>query len=497
MSTYTKYLSLELPDNGEYRDSWEIPTNGNFSKIDSNYGVMREEIRNARFSKATLKEFLEVSHNTDGTLKPTSEVEEARNSFLYGHKSGTELYTLDTLSLARDKMMWSAWEGQPSLRDAIANRLSMLPDQILTGSKDPNGYPTWAGYTAAKATVDGSSTAIYININGYLCRIRTEEDVEISGGAGTYYIYAQYEADGVVIDSGSGAVCGEDGNQEVRLHEKSSANYVTAGVQVGDLLRYSSPAVVAGDYIIEEVAPDGETEQLLIRNTFPEANASVTFEIIDPLAVTLGFADDPSTLTANQFVVMEADFNGTNVTAVRPRNYTDKFVSEWRAIDTATDPTFEEIFNHYMGTDVVDVVIQASQANDGSAPVEELSLAKINNSLGVTADKGTLAVGLTDNLTHTVTNTLVTQSGGTDPHTHIVDGTGDLTVEHGGSISAALSGDPSVALTGDVTPYNSVVMKASRNQVWVKNAVASYFYRDYDGADRQTGYLRVIVTRKG
>ena len=501
MSTRTLYLSLELPNNGEYRDSWNIPTNSNFEKIDTAYGNVSQEVQDARFSKTTLQEFLAVSHETDGSLKPTEEVENTRNSFLYGHKDGTTPLTLDTLSFKKDRNMWDALEGQSSLRDSLAYRQSNLPDQVLSGSKDVNGYPAWMGYAGAKVTIDGSAVAINVLINGYRTRIRTEKDTTISGAVGTYYVYAQYEPDGQAIVTGTPASCGLDSNNDIRIHShhNPAGNYVTDGVQVGDLLRYNSPAVVEGEYLIEEVAPSGNVDQLLIRNTFAEATSSIDYEIRDPLAVTLGFTDDPSTLTANQFIMGEADFDGAAVTAVRPRHFGETFVSEWRAIDVSSVADFEEIFNHYMGTDILDVTIQASHANDGSEAVEELSLAKINNTLGVSTTAGTLAVGITDSLTHSITNTLVTQSAnGPDAHTHIVGGSGTLEIAaHGGSISASVTGTPSSSLTGDVTPYNSVAMKASRNKIWIKNAVSSLFYRDYDNAVRQTGYLRVIVTKKG
>lgn len=495
MSTYTKYLNLELPRNGEYRDSWEIPVNENLSKVDAWAGTINAEIQDARFTKASLKEFLEVSHETDGTLKPTSEVESTRNSFLYGHKDGTELYRLNTLSFKKDQDMWEALAGKADLRDGLAYRMALLPNQIISGAKTAMGYPAWSGYTGAKVIIDGASAAIFILINGHICRIRTEKDVEISGAAGDYYVYAEYQPGGQEIDTGTAGVAGDDGNGEVRLHQDAGKNYVTGGVQVGDLLRYASPTTVEGDYLIEEVAPNGNVDELLIRNLFPETAGTIAYSVIDPLDVTLGFTDDPTTLTENQHIIADAVFDGASVTSVTPRHFGSSFVSEWRAIDVSSITTFSEIFNHNLGTDMIDVVVQASQANDGTQPVEELSLSKINNGLGTDVTIGTLAVGINNNLTHDVTSTLATATGGTDPHTHAI--TGGVTVTHSGTISASLTGVPAVSLTGDVTPYNSVVMKASRNQVWVKNAVASLFYRDYDNANRQTGYLRVIVTRKG
>ena len=70
MADSTSFLNLTLPGKGEFVDSWNEPMNANFSAIDIWANNINTEIINARFSKATLKEFLEVSHNTDGSLLP-------------------------------------------------------------------------------------------------------------------------------------------------------------------------------------------------------------------------------------------------------------------------------------------------------------------------------------------------------------------------------------------------------------------------------------------
>ena len=49
----------------------------------------------------------------------------------------------------------------------------------------------------------------------------------------------------------------------------------------------------------------------------------------------------------------------------------------------------------------------------------------------------------------------------------------------------------------DLSIDNGVRAKWDRNYVWIKNVVGAKFYKDYDGTARKTGYLRVIVRKRG
>jgi hypothetical protein len=165
----------------------------------------------------------------------------------------------------------------------------------------------------------------------------------------------------------------------------------------------------------------------------------------------------------------EADFDGTSVTAVRPLNFKDVYVSEWRAIDVSSTPTFEQIFNHNLFGLDLEVAIQVSQANDGSQPVELMSLNTALNSLGVT-----------------VNNTLVYT-----PEVFTPNSSGATLTP------SSLTGGVTANLTGDIVPDRSAQMKFTKTQIFVKNVGNNKFYRDYGGAQRQSGFMRVIVRKRG
>jgi hypothetical protein len=43
----------------------------------------------------------------------------------------------------------------------------------------------------------------------------------------------------------------------------------------------------------------------------------------------------------------------------------------------------------------------------------------------------------------------------------------------------------------------SVLVKWNKNYIWVKNAVLGKFFKDYSGSAKQTGYIRVVVRKRG
>jgi len=497
MPTTTPNLTLTLPGFGEYTDKWYVPVNSNFSKLDVWAGAVELEITNARFTKASLKEFLEVAHNSDGTLLPTQETIDTRNSYLYGFEYTP--YTVAGQTRLRDKETWAARVGTSSMRDALAYRHKMTgPSMILDGLKDPDGYPIYAVPSGAKVAVLGDTDPVIYMIDGQICKTRIEANVDLTGqGAGTYYIYATYQADGVVTVTGTVGAAGGDGNLPPNLciHQDITKDYTALDVVVGDVLRYTSPGVLQGDYLIQTIAPGSAVDQLKVHHLFPQVGGSLTYEIRDPLAVTYGF-DAAETPADGKIYIAEADFNGTNVTAVRPRHFKDTFIGSWHSVDVTSVSTFEEIWTHNLGSTALDVTVQAKSLVNPD-DVEELDICRINNTLGVTTTAGSLAATAGSLAATTISTTLTTAVNTpppTDVHTHNFTVTPTATTISG---VPTLTGSPSSSLTGAVTPYSAVAVKYTKNQVWVKNVVASAFFRDYGGSNRQQGYIRVIITKKG
>lgn len=470
MATKTPFLKLELPANGEYQDTWDSPLNDNLAAIDLFAEQVKTEIISARFGKTSLADFLEVGHEPSGELKPAPEVATARNSKIFGDEDEDE----DDLSLkARldlgDREIWKAREGYENLRSALAARLTApVSSMILSGKMNGDGYPTWLGFTGANAQVDGSgATPLMLMIEGKICRVRNLEQVEISGASGTKYLYADFEEDGrITVDGDSttpppaspNGTTFTDGTK-MRLFSDATKDFTGEDVRAGDVLTLLN-SNDAGEYLIKEVAPASENDRLKIVGIFPQgALSSIDYSIADPLGVTLGFSTS-ETPTAGRVYIAEVDFDGANITAVRARHFKDVFIGEWRAVDVSGgSPTFEEIWNHKLGSDLVAVSVQVSQADDGSAPVEELSLAILGN-----------------NQIFSFADTLSFNPGTSD---------------------ASLTGSVTASLTGAYYMERSVFAQWSKNQVLVKNAVSARFYRDYGGVARQVGFIRVIMRRWG
>ena len=331
---------------------------------------------------------------------------------------------------------------------------------VMDGPKDVNGYPTWMGSTGANVQLDGSVSNVWIMVDGLLGRIRKLEQITISGGAGTKYLYAQHNAVGLVrVDGDSdtpppaaanGSI-GTDGSK-YRLFEDLTVDFSTSDVKPGDLLAILGTGDNAEQYQIAVVAPGGNNNRLQIKGVFPAgAQASLNYTITDPLALTFGF-DTTKVAAAGKLYIGEADWDTAAITAVRPLHFQDIFVGEWRAVDVSGgSPTFAESWNHRLFDDAIEVQVQVSQANDGTQAVEYLSSAQYNSTLAIS-------------------NTLSLSAG-----------------------DQTLSG--AVTLSGTSLMAKSAKVKWTNTQVTVANAVSAVFYKDYAGADKQTGYVRVVVKK--
>lgn len=479
MATRTTFLQLTLPANNEFFDTWDKVVNENFTKVEARAELHDIEIINARFSLPSLADFLAVSHNPDGTLQATGETVDARNSRIYGHKDSQGVYTLEKRIRFNDFETFYARRGTSTVKDGFALEQK---NQILNGAKTALGQPNWLGFTANKARLDGSASAIDLLVYGQYQRIRALEEVAISGPAATYYVYAEYAPNGEIkVDGDSttappvnaNGVTGNDVNSDVRIFSDPTSDFTTFDVKAGDILRILGNTAVSGDYVIEEVAAESNNNYLRVTGLFADSLSALDYVIIDPLKCSLGFSADDSVAT-NRLYLGEADFDGAAVTAVRPRQFKDFYVGDWRAVDLSGAPTsFEETWSHYLGSEALDITVQVSIGDgaggqpNGSQPVEHLSLGEYTDAV----------YSLLNSLS--ISNTLALS-------------TGDQTLSGGVSLAGTLS----LNKDSDGFEVRSVRAKHTKNQITVKNVVPNAFYTDYAGAAIQTGYIRVLVTRK-
>lgn len=491
MASKSDFLQLILPLNNEYQNVWDEALNYNFTRIDEAVQDLSEEVTAARGSQSSLAVFLSNGHNQDGTLKVTPEVQAARTSYAYGSTDGSTDFDLKKRLDMGDKEVFEAREGLPSLRAALAGQ---RPSQILSGAKDANGNPTWMGSTGNQVNVNGATTPIRMLIDGYTSQIRTNKSVTISGSSGTKYIYASLQSSGLIVHDGDSSsappvspngVTTSDGSKVTLLHD-ATVDFTSRDVKAGDILRILGSSANAGDYVISSVAPNGDVNKLKIQGVFPGGSiAALNYTVIDPLAVTLGF-DDAKVEAEGKLYIGEAQWDGSSVVSgsALARAFKNEYVSEWRSVDVSSTPTFEEVFSHQIGSDLLDVVIQVSQSNDGSTPVEELSLASVASTLALS-----------------FTNTLALDpgsfsAGSFNPGT---PGSGGVAPSYSPLPSLtppALNGTVAASLSGEVFMARSALAKYDRNKLYIKNARAGLFYRDYSGSDKTTGYVRVLVRKR-
>jgi len=502
MATRTDFLKLILPGRGEYVDTWDEPFNEDMQKIEDFSASVNQELSEARKGLTTLGEFLDVSHFNDGSLKATPEVERARSSYVYGDKNdeGEDRSLSDHLELA-DKELWLGREGVVDLRSAMARRQVPFSNMILSGAKDDNGYPTWLSFSDMVATVRGDLEENIYMIDGKLCRTRASEDIDLDGSSNDtwYFLFAQFNEEGLIVIDGNSedsppddpsGITSSDVNSDARIFTDTTyPDWTAQNVKAGDILKITS-GLDKGSYIIKEVAPGGEVDKLEIVGKFPVGGiSSLDYEIYDPLAVTLGFSAVKEEVEGRLYIG-EVYIESGAITEARPYHFKDIFVGEWREVDVSGSPgTFEEIYDHNLGTDLVDVLVQASQADDGSAPVEQMCFTAIR---GFT--ESSFGVDLNNALGVSVNNTLEFNQGNFNDNatgaTHAAD-------ELNGDVTASISGTISATPTGEIQPSRSVLAKWDRKKIWIKNLVSQLFYRDYDGAEVQTGYIRVVISKRG
>lgn len=522
MANYSDFLNLVLPGFMEYRDSWWEPVNDNFTQLDSWAQDIDQEITEARFTKASLKDFLAVAHTQYGQLLPTPEVITARRSPVYGFQTPAPETDFE-LGPRIDQGDWEVFyarEGKASLRELSAFRFPAPKNQILTGTMNVNGYPTWMGSSGAIVRVDGSVTPIWMTIDGALGRIRTLREVTISGGVGDKYVYAEILPDDdigkIVLDGDSttpppaaanGTTSLDTNDNHVFFNDATITDFSALDIEAGDILTLLDSTEV-GDYIIKEVTPDGVLTQLLITGVFPGSAAvsGINYLISDPLRVNLTFSDSEPT-SPSQLCLGQVYWDGAAVSDIRTRHFRDSFVSEW--VEVQIDGTnggpnlgtpipnyYEALFAHKLGTDRLEVEVQVSQANDGTLPIERLAMTSLSSTLNVSITNG-LSVTPSGSIIYTP------PTHGTDV---FVPGTSDASFVSGGLLTPGsitdsktwgLTGSVTGNLTGAVVIDNAVRTKWDKNYIWIKNVVSGQFYKDYDGNVWQTGYLRVIVRKRG
>lgn len=479
MATKTNYLELTLPANNEFNNTWDLPVNDNFQKIDAAIEDIAGELQSARFSKTTLAEFLSIAHFSDGTLKPSEEATDGRNSPVYGSDEGGNDYFLKD-RLDRDEYeQFYAREGQVDLLTNLVRHSAdnHYADRVLSGPKNNENQPNFMSVSGAEFLVNGNPSSILFNINGYLMEVKDDISVVASGADGTKYLVAKKPATPFVVYNKSTAQTGistQNGlnNDKVQVLQDTGVDYAALKVRAGMILNILNTQN-AGTYIIDGVAHDGNADQILIKGEFKSAIASINYTITDPLRPEFSVEVD-YTPQAGWCYVGEGEFNSGALTSSRTYAFKGKFESKYESVDVSSSATQEIVLNHNLGYVPTEVKVFASIADDGSEPVEPMSFAQVGQDLGVD-----------------ITNTLAYTPGTYTPGVYD-PGTTDAAFTPGSYTEGSLDGDVSASINGSVFDKRSVKIKMTRTQIFIKNVRDNHLFTDYAGTDQDIGYLKVV-----
>jgi hypothetical protein len=479
MAGKTNFLDLVLPANNEFNNTWDIPTNDNFVKIDLAIEDISNEIQSARFAKTTLAEFLAVAHFSDGTLRPSDEQAEGRNSPVYGDDEGGENFELTDRLDRNDFETFYARENETDLITNMARRLSDNDylDKVLSGAADNDGAPNFLSSSGAEFLLNGDPVEILFNVGGYLMKLREDVSIDVTGADGTKYLYAQKPSTPfVVYDRNTQEAAATTSNalnsDKVQVIVDAGQDFAAQGVKPGMILRISNTQV-AGDYVVAEVGFDGNADQLLIIGKFSTAIAAINYQILDPIRPEF-LVEDTYSPAVGKCYIGEGEFAGGSLVSDIAYAFKGKYESPYESIDVSTTPTQTITLNHNLGKLPSKITIYACLNNDGTGDHELLTTADVDNDLGVTV-----------NNTLTYTPEVLTQ-GVFDP------GTTDAAFVPSELEDGALDGDVDATISGDVYINNGVRAKFDKNTITIRNSRPNLFYKDFDGTEQQAGFIKVV-----
>lgn len=433
MATKTPLLGLILPANGEYVNTWNQPNNTNFSIIDTILGGLQEEIVAAQGSADNLADRLAVAMDDAGNPLPTAEVIAARVSGVYGGFNPEDAANqLGDVIEYGDVETWTARQELNQLIDALAWTAGQnKPDCVISGP------PSYLTSTGAIVSLNGSVTNVIANINGYRQVVRNILTQAISGGAGTYYLKLTRTPGGVpYINTGvtaSGAVGTYITNGLVSMLTDTGMNFVTSGVQPGDVLQVTGPGASPniGQYIVLATSVQDPTNltinSIAVIGVFP-AVANVSYTLTNPISPALGFTatapTSPYAPLSNYIYVGQCAFDGTNVTSVTAYQTLATYAGFAAVVPVSGN--YSLTIPHNIGYMPRKVSIYGSQASNFSQPLELLASDQVSG---------------------------------------------------GGALQ------------------RSAITKMDNLNVYVKNATNGIFYQDFGGVNQASGYLYVVVER--
>ena len=453
MAIATSYLGLVLPAYGEFYNSWYKPNNANFVKLDAFAASFGEEVNAARGNTESLNTRLSVGLNDDGSFKTIPEIEAAKPSSIYGYGSGSTIQSLQARLELGDKEAYTARQGLTALIDSLAFASSgNSPDCLVSGPTNP------ITATGAVIKISGQASNIIANINGYLAKVVTDDTVTLTT-SGDYYLTLTRNPLGTIYTSVTNCTIGTT-TSLTQIYTKFSAqtSLIDLGVKPGHILSITGPSnnICIGRWVVYQT--HAENSELLaaditIVGAFPVVNGGSGFsaDFVRPMSPTLGFtAVAPSSksywkmkqITPDSGTIYIGSFtynsSGSVVSNLVVYPYQARY-AEWSQV---TSPgNFTLTIPHNLGFVPKRIKVYASQNNDFSSPLEELSTTQMSISTA--------------------------------------------------SIS---SGSQTLTYTPPILE-RSVIAKVDSTSIYLKNATPNVFYYDYSGSLQTSGHLYVVAER--
>lgn len=447
MAKKTNFLQLVLPALGEFFNRWNVPVNENFQKIDDFANQYGQEIIDARGGSDSLDDRISTSINPDGSLKEVPEVAVARSSKVYGSGSGSNFFSLDERLEAGDDEVFQSRQGLASLRSSLAWAGGNTNHNCLI--EGPTNPLTYSG---ANVTLNGGTTAVVSNINGYRHVTAVNDQITISGSAGTYYLYLDRNPTGKLVyttPSTSGSTGLITSTNKLSKYTATGTNLIASGVKVGHILEITAPGgnLNLGRYIVLETAAENPSDlandSVHVIGEFSTSATGLSAAFYDLQAPTFGFTATPHSKNwqnvSNRVFIGRCVFDGSSVTSLVAYAYQARYEGFQQV--TLSGGDFNYSISHNLGFIPKRITIYASQANDFSQPLELLSVAKMTT----------------------------------------------------GSVSIT-AGDQTTSYTAPVL-RRSVVARCDDTKIDIKNAQNGIFYEDFSNSAQTSGYLFVVVER--
>jgi hypothetical protein len=431
MATKTTNLNLILPANGEYFNIWDQPNNGNFTIIDTVLGAVQAEVIAARGSADNLNDRISAGLDSSGNPLPSAEIVTARVSPIYGGFSNSVAFSLGQRISQVEFETFNARSSLSSLQAAIAWDADQNKNNSVISAA--TNYLT---FTGAVVSLNGSVTPLVANINGYRQVARSILTTTISGAAGTYYLSLTSVAGGqqyLNVTGSTGALQSYAGNGLIATLSDSTQNFITAGVQPGDVLNITAPADDPNDgqyVVLATNATDPTnltTSQIAVVGQFTSTGSGYSYNLNNPVSPQLGFTGTAHAKTftrlANKIFIGRCVFDGTNITGLTI--YALQGIYSGFTSVTLSGGNYSLTIPHNLGYFPSKVSFYGSQASNFTASLDQL-------------------------------------------------GVGDMTSS---------------------TLQRSVISQTNDLTVLVKNPTNGVFYKDFSGTSQTSGFLYVVAER--